>query len=924
MAGAVRFIHAILIAFSLIFSLRTLAADKVPACVQILAMTVSNQKLAETLKFFSAQPDSHAYFAAFASAMANPNVSEEFKDELAEEFQNRTKNVSAAKIWPYIQKFATSTNMRDRIRVYLSLADKTFLPDAVLDAVAKEFSSYDSRLMASLYKLLRKLESVRHPEMITSLRKFYFWDIKGDRPYAYNFGGMYPRTADELRNIRIAHRAQALYAQLLAIELVAFRSTLDRSSVFEDIKRLVFVPDYRSHWAFKVMIEKDLLDIDFALKIRRELNDGKNADLAALLEHHFSYLTHEMGRNPNVEILIVELLQSNNIEFRSQVLTWVRNQQLHSRLAVDRLKQIVPRLNGQSRAIAQGIYDRSLQGFQPLKPYIGEDQAAFYPKSGFDHLQRILPTTTGASRDFIQMMIEGSTKPEAQPVAEKPQLTHAQMYLLLLADAVKDASEFSGIPAAKREEFKNLISDEYDVKFQQAAVRLFDQFPWGRQAVEKPKQHFGGDLFPWTQLGTPDWNAVPADEHSMPDIDKYLKDRLGRYVLWLGKKDLIDVVVIASTEENMMGGSDLRPDRIARIPNPYSDWDIDRYVEFSGEKLKVIFRVQPNLQLARHYQAMFRQAGVKTRVLLSEAGRTQLKSDFVVASARLAQKLGADVDTLVMGYEYLWKSILEKDPHWQLRGYNREAVTVGQAQVQGQRIVLRSAETGKDKVILVIGSERTLWGEASAHLAAGMIRALPNVQDFNFLGSAGSLGHRRDWNDRRNRNAVYALSLPWDFIKIRNGRKEKTNEWNSLNHEDKCSIDPMEAQTEIDGQTLNLVLCSHHGFSNSPAEQTIEKTSMWSDFGINTVDVETNLIKDEISKFNGEGGAGIRFAAGHLLTDNPASRALTWDTNGSLSNVDAALKQQIRENLVKYVIRSWRAKGVFSVQPRAPEGGLFQ
>jgi len=813
---------------------------------------ITDQKRAQVLlEEIKKNPDE--YTQAIPHLLNNPNLTFKFKYHEALSFASQTKS-SISELLPLFTKLLNSNNPEDRILGYSALGSHSQLPKEIVSRIPWEFTTGDSRMILTMWRLIGKLEKIEDPELIQALRQFYMRDFPGFHPKNAIWSREAPEHVNDY-NQRLENRMELFRFQASAIHMLLKKSSLDKEIIFNDCKKLIFTEGMRQYSALELLIENGLLSADLIAGLAKKLNNFSNKEFSGLITTAASLIIKHAETHPELDLLIVELMQHPEIRFRSSLLN----------VLTDRKR--------------------------PLHP------------SALKRLQAIEPDMTGQTSKIAQRLIDIS-RPQA--IKENRELTIRKLWRGILGDSVSDALTFPGVSDEQKVKLRALMAENGEVRTTKDTLDYLRTFSWGKpQLYAVP---LSGDR-QWQDLETPNWNRVSPYDHSMPDIDPYLQDRIGKNLIALAKDSSLDVHVMAATEEEILGREDISLNQFKKIPNPYSTWDIDRYLDLSTARPRVIIRIQPNVHLAKHYQAMFIQAGVTNlKVSVSNASRAQLQNDFRSATMKLLAKMGNQSQVLVFGYEYLWRKMFETTPGWTLHSYDKQEAVHGMAHVRAQKLIISyKTDPSVKREILVVGSDRTLWGEATTYLARAMSEALPQMGDLTFLGSAGSLGFGQSINSlvtrERETNLVYGISVPWTYS------DEEGNMFisNPLNWEHSCTH-PVVSKKKVGPQQneIDVALCTNHGFSNSPAEQTLDFTTEQVKNEISTLDVETSHVARFVKEWNdSHTSQKIIFNVVHLITDNPACRQLVWDTCSSLTKVDADRKQQIRENLLHYVLDKW-------------------
>jgi hypothetical protein len=851
---------------------RELLTSPLVAGLEQLRFASSESKVSETLGTEKIKSDTLLRARALSYIFANPNLAFEFKLRHADAFAKSTVKTLAMPMWLLLSATITTQTESNRILLYESLSSKEALPDFLLDMAAQDLANNPSSVMVrTLWGLVGSLPKISHPKMVAALRTYYLTTLQGDRPSRSQWSADAPAHVNAYQQ-RIQNRMEALRFQQSAMHFILSKTDFDRDTIYKDFENLVLVDDHRSFAAFTELRQANRLSLEVIRKIASKLNGFKDSEMSQVLAAEVWEIFAEAEKNSNYEILAVEFFQYPEIRSRGAILDRFRKiDHLKSEEAKARLAVIAKDLEGHSRLIAERL---SVTTATPSK------------------------VATGSASIVLNSKLVRS----------------------MLADTIHDALGFSSIRADTVASLHSVVMDNGIPAKSQSVLNAIRLESWGKtQKLAPPNGPTSTSIN--TVLTTVDWKPATQFDHSMFDVGHYLEERVGKNVLRLATSSEAAIQIFAGSETEMrkyFSSGDMM-----KIPNPYSLWDIDRYVRVDAGKAAIVFRIQPNLQLARHYQAMFHQAGIQNlEVVLSENGRQQIKDDYVEAARQLRQKIGADPQALVLGYEGLWSKLLQTHPLWMIEHQQEAEVSFGQAHIRAQVFhVAFKPDPSKKRVFMVAGSNKTLWGEATVAMVEGILSNQPELRDVLFLGSAGSLGYEYSvaamGTRRPEVNRIYGISVPDLYIKMGRGRFLT----NTLNLTHYCSSATTEEEPLYPGgPKIEATICSHHGFSNSPAEQTQDFTSQLIRDGINTIDVETNLLLAAIADWNDKHEPKVHIGAAHLLTDNPASAQLIWDVPNTLSQVDASRKQQLRENIVNYALTQWSQRFAWSSEP---DGGTI-
>jgi hypothetical protein len=376
-------------------------------------------------------------------------------------------------------------------------------------------------------------------------------------------------------------------------------------------------------------------------------------------------------------------------------------------------------------------------------------------------------------------------------------------------------------------------------------------------------------------LSLPDRGDLAA--HSMSDPEKYTSNRLGPALHSFLKEKKLKSGVFGGEIEDFE--RTLAPGETAyRVPSLYESWGIQRYLVANGnDEMKYVFVLPPVREYVQQYAFLLKMAGAQEpSIEIDLEARARLVSSTEQSYKALLKRAGGAKPTHVfMGYSAQAEELIRSTmaDRYTLKKIKSDGVLRG--------LWIEGLSASGEKVrILGISSEKTLWGEASEFLAQAVLKDSPKA--LFFMGSAGSLNPSIP---------IYSISIPTQFV---------------MDGKD-LGVQNFFAQTLKGRESKNpqFHVGSRHANSIGPAEQSYSYTSHLALSGVDTVDVEQNLVARAVAAHNARHPAStVLFGAANLITDRPASVLAPASKNYNLDKVDPALKQKARIEMLQLMFGS--------------------
>lgn len=373
--------------------------------------------------------------------------------------------------------------------------------------------------------------------------------------------------------------------------------------------------------------------------------------------------------------------------------------------------------------------------------------------------------------------------------------------------------------------------------------------------------------------------AEPFDfdsEHGLEDRQTYVERRLGKAASQEIESSNVEVAIYGGHITSAMAQLSLSGRSVVSIPSFYDTWGIKKFLAVprvgSTEKPLLIFSVPPSAQYIRHYGLMLSYLRAKPQLVLDRVDQKNTLKRSRQALAKISNRVvTSDPDYIVLGYAGDWlREVRKEDSPFRLEHLS-PLVSAGVG-IKGQSLDLVSKESGQKIHILVLQSDKTIWGESSSLLITAALDLKP--KGVLFFGSAGGV------NPNLNE---YALSVPKTF---------KT----SVNSVPIENLLISSSNNKFDSK--NTVFGAAHGNTNSPLEQTTEYLEKVDQQKIDTIDVEQSLIAQAIAEYNEKNNTQIKFGAVNIITDLPGRILLKGRVEVDLDRIDLNLKRLRREQAV--------------------------
>ncbi|MBO9667520.1 MAG: hypothetical protein J7501_11995 [Bdellovibrio sp.] len=372
-------------------------------------------------------------------------------------------------------------------------------------------------------------------------------------------------------------------------------------------------------------------------------------------------------------------------------------------------------------------------------------------------------------------------------------------------------------------------------------------------------------------------------EHSIKDPILYSQQRLGSAVVKAIQENKMAVNIYAGDVETLPGALKVSPAHIHFLPSPYDSWGLRKVYVASGTKSEAgryVLVTPPSREYLLHYAMMFEYLGISVKKAIfniadQERQVRRLAGQFEAIKAELARKK-VKIDVLALGYYGIFRS--EK------LGLKR--VTDQYLLSDGLTVqVLREIVDGKSINYLIVKSDLAIWGESSSKLIeAAMVLAPRSVL---FMGSAGGINRKTN---------VYDITVPSEFKLLGNSIPVQNNVGLGMEG--------------FIGPLPKVLMHATHGHTNSPIEQTKEFVTRKIMEGIDTYDVEQNLIAKAVVAYNLKNGTDVQFGAINLITDKPKSFLYDWAHEHDLTNIDVREKSVARIRAVNLALQAVRAAHV--------------
>lgn len=456
------------------------------------------------------------------------------------------------------------------------------------------------------------------------------------------------------------------------------------------------------------------------------------------------------------------------------------------------------------------------------------------------------------------------------------------------------------------EEFPKEIAQFDQTVEKPEVIRAFesDWFHFVHEGRDLPAKWFTG--YSWSaslqQFLQPDFEpSVPFDRsrmekiktefargqtHSIHEPRTYAVQRVGEKIADAlhNHSHRVKVVVYGGFSDTLPAALGVASHELIKLPSTYSKWGLNK-VFISGKNFadgvpRYVMQIPPSKQYVIHYAQLFQLLGHDPIVYLNYFDQDRQVHRLQKAFLDLKARLPGTPDVVALGYYPVFEKFLR--PTGPSRTFAvGEGLTARWVEDRSQSTPVR---------YLLLKSDLTIWGESSAFIAEGALELAPKAM--LFLGSAGGIS---------SRTSVYDVSIPSRFV-LGDRPIPITNEIHS---------------SLAKANLPNVVLGGTHGHTNSPIEQTRAYITGKAEKGIDSLDVEQNLIADVIAKHNRDTGSRILFGAINLITDKPQSLFSTGSSEFDLARINEAQKSLARERAVHSALTALRTSVSFQRSLRA-------
>lgn len=770
---------------------------------------------------------------------------------------------------------------RDLAKVLLQIT-----PNGAAPISSGEYDTERPEISANAGFVLSRLHRIDDAEVRKQILTFIDAKLEGPIPTELHWTQSVEQTEAErlkiLRGIRRAHANLSLSnAQRYLVESIP-RSPYDRAEVRPVVERAVArypEPHFRIT-AIKTLIEVDALRPEIA----KELAAWQPAPAAKKMAYSLDLLkAAKAGResHPAYESFVLDLLTHPNAQVRSEAIDVLRAwTALKDPMAIAKLAAMRPSLTGFSANVAEELTEN-----------------AKLPEA------RRLPVRARALGEI--------RKVEERRFDQHPTFLH------LMEDLFIEARDFR-LPEDQRARLEEVRRRLWNIE-DPNRFNALDAFSWGSREVAKdkiistPEDTSGAAA---VAVSSPTQGTLPHYLHSMPDFTLYLENRLGPKLVEQVQQGEVALSVWGGELKTLLAEKKLDPAKLRRLPSPYSEWGIEKYLDLSGEKPRVYFVIPPITEYVQHYDSMLKNIGsFDHTVELNKADRERYRADSIDAVKKLYGELNGKKmpEIVALGYDYAIPDFLKSRPEWRVLEQKRVSADCNGCGVHGTYLLVEHSQLkGEPIPMLLVSSDRSLWGEGSSFLAEGITSHNPKLKDFWFFGSAGAPGLRN----------LYGVSVPDYFLNRDGSMVVDGNAFNvgitsnrpvGLNYTQgpggwkntpssqrrgsRHSLNGIGPDGLVAEGRVTAITHTTHGQSHSPAEQTRHSVSeIFTDNQAHTVDVETNLLALVVGRHNFANPAQpVRFGVAHVITDIPASNSHTFDSGRSLSEVDRGRKANARE-----------------------------
>lgn len=409
----------------------------------------------------------------------------------------------------------------------------------------------------------------------------------------------------------------------------------------------------------------------------------------------------------------------------------------------------------------------------------------------------------------------------------------------------------------------------------------FDGYSWSPFVRESFQARSRAALGSGDNLERVETSFPAGKAHSIDDPRLYAVQRIGEQITHVLQSRAMNTILYAGSAESAAAGLGVADSHIRYLPSPYEAWGLRKgfisRAAFTDGKARYLMVIPPSRQYLIHYAQLFDSLGLKPELaILNHSDQERQIHRFRQGFQALRGKLPATPDVIALGYyNNIQKALGPTAPL-------TPEIPLG----EGLTVQLVDDHAGKLKY-LIVKSDLTIWGESSAFVVEGALELKP--KSVLFMGSAGGISAKTN---------VYDVSIPGRFVLNGQTLPVKNEIYENLKN----------ATTRTPG----VILGGTHGHTNSPIEQSKDYVSAKLGAGIDSIDVEQNLIAEAVHRHNKKTGENVRFGAINLITDKPRSWQHEWHHEFDLSQINAERKGQARERSVLSALQGWRLSGLTS------------
>lgn len=407
----------------------------------------------------------------------------------------------------------------------------------------------------------------------------------------------------------------------------------------------------------------------------------------------------------------------------------------------------------------------------------------------------------------------------------------------------------------------------YSFKAPAAAARL-DEANYRKITTEFPRDMKSGDV------------------HAIHDLTAYVEQRLGAASARALKAKTVAAIVYGGRIDSLIaylgaGGSD-----VYHLPSFYERWGISKYLisatRFADGRPRLAYTVPPSTQYLEHYRAMLNQLeATSSDVILDLRDQQTYRTDLIEGIRVIHARLKVRPDFAALGYYGQWLTALARyNSPWRVLAVSDEA-SDGHG-LGGKIITIKHQASGAERALLIIKSDKAIWGESSAFIAEGLLAL--DLKGLFFLGSAGGLS---------NRVSVYDVSAPKGFAI--NGAGVKTPNLLAETLEQTRGVIEEIAKRALSG--LN------HDNTYSPIEQSESYLLKQLRLDTDTIDVEQSLIAERVERHNAVSARATAFGAVNVITDLPTQALRGGVSEHDLDRVDFSRKARARLLAVELALK---------------------